>query len=112
MATLSSIARACLSAALVSATFSAAAQATSPAQPQAPAPQTQAPAATDAAAASNASAADTAFKRADVNGDGKLSSDEARQYPALAGKFTEFDKDADGALSSQEFSAGVMSGKN
>ncbi|HEY0856369.1 MAG TPA: EF-hand domain-containing protein [Albitalea sp.] len=109
MATLSSIARASLTAVLAGATFGALAQATSPAQT--PAPQTQAPAANDPAAAGNSAATDAAFKRADTNGDGKLSSDEARQFPALAGKFTEFDKDADGALSSAEFAASV-SGKN
>lgn len=53
------------------------------------------------------SPAEAAFKRVDANADGKISKDEATAMPALASKFTELDRDKDGALSLSEFMAGV-----
>jgi hypothetical protein len=50
---------------------------------------------------------DASFKRADANGDGKLSSNEAGKFPALAAKFAALDKDKDGFLSADEFSAAM-----
>jgi hypothetical protein len=52
-------------------------------------------------------AVEAAFKRADVNADGKLSSSEATAIPALDARFGELDKDKDGMLTMTEFSAGV-----
>jgi Ca2+-binding EF-hand superfamily protein len=46
-----------------------------------------------------------AFQRADGNGDGKLSPDEASRLPAIAEKFDALDKDRDGYLSLDEFAA-------
>jgi Ca2+-binding EF-hand superfamily protein len=48
-----------------------------------------------------------AFARADANGDGKLSKEEAARMPAVSAKFAQFDKDKDGSLSPAEFAAGV-----
>lgn len=76
------------------------------AQYQAPAPATPVPESTSPAADSSA-IVQTAFKRADLNGDGRLSSDELSQFPALSSRFTDLDKDKDGFVSSSEFSAGV-----
>lgn len=48
---------------------------------------------------------DPALKRADANGDNKLSKAEAARMPAIAAKFDELDKDKDGSLSPQELMA-------
>ncbi|HEX6707865.1 MAG TPA: EF-hand domain-containing protein [Albitalea sp.] len=93
------------------------------AQAQTAAPGSQAPAATTTApgtatgtaapttgaspTSSSAATIEAAFKRADVNGDGRLSSSELAQIPALASKFGDLDKDKDGFVSNAEFSAGV-----
>ena len=50
-------------------------------------------------------AVEAAFSRADANGDGKLSRDEAAQLPAIALKFDDLDTNKDGFLSMEEFSA-------
>lgn len=60
-----------------------------------------------APAAADQATLDAAFKQADTNQDGKLSSAELGQIPALTGKFADLDKDKDGTVSSAEFSAGV-----
>ena len=50
-------------------------------------------------------AVEAAFSRADSNGDGKLSRDEAGLLPAIALKFDDLDTNKDGFLSMEEFSA-------
>ena len=50
-------------------------------------------------------AVESAFSRADINGDGKLSRDEAGHLPAIALKFDDLDTNKDGFLSMEEFSA-------
>lgn len=51
-------------------------------------------------------AAQAAFKKADANGDGKLSKDEAAKVPKIASMFDRLDQNKDGALDLAEFSAG------
>lgn len=77
---------------------SAAASAQSTAQPM-----TNPPAATAPAAGASAEA----FKRADANGDQRLSRDEAKQLPAVAQNFDRLDSDKDGSISLAEFEKGV-----
>lgn len=55
---------------------------------------------------------EVAFSRADTNGDGKLSKEEAARMPAISAKFEELDTNKDGALSMDEFSVGYMSAVN
>lgn len=52
--------------------------------------------------------AQAAFKRADTNGDGKLSPSEAAALPAIAARFEALDTDKDGSLSSTEFALGYQ----
>ena len=52
-------------------------------------------------------AIEAAFARADTDGDGKLSRDEAQRFPEIAARFDELDSDRDGFLSLIEFSVGA-----
>ena len=52
-------------------------------------------------------AIEAAFARADVNGDGKLSREEAQRFPEIAARFDALDLDHDGFLSLSEFAAGA-----
>ena len=58
--------------------------------------------------ATDKTAMEAAFTRADGNGDGKLSKEEAARMPAIAAKFDELDVNKDGFLSREEFAAGYM----
>lgn len=51
--------------------------------------------------------ADAAFDRADADGDGGLSAQEAQRLPAVAERFAEIDTDGDGLISREEFHPGV-----
>lgn len=62
---------------------------------------------TQGAMQSESAVVKAAFKRADANSDGKLSREEAAALPAVAEKFTQLDKNSDGAIDSSEFEAGV-----
>ncbi|HWI10534.1 MAG TPA: EF-hand domain-containing protein [Burkholderiaceae bacterium] len=52
-------------------------------------------------------AIEAAFARADTNGDGKLSREEAQRLPEIAARFDELDRDHDGFLSFAEFVVGA-----
>lgn len=51
-------------------------------------------------------AAQAAFKRADANGDGKLSKEEAARLPGIAEKFDALDKEGKGFLTISDFATG------
>ncbi len=65
--------------------------------------QSQAP--TADAGARERLALEAAFNRADANGDGKLSREEAGHLPAIALRFDDLDTNKDGFLSMEEFNA-------
>ncbi|MFT3954241.1 MAG: EF-hand domain-containing protein [Piscinibacter sp.] len=69
--------------------------------------QTAAPAGPDAKARM---ALEAAFTKADANGDGKITKDEAAKVPEISAKFDVLDKDKDGALTLAEFAAGFKAG--
>ena len=69
--------------------------------------QTAAPAAPDA---KGRMAVEAAFTKADANGDGKVSREEAAKVAAIGTKFDTLDKDKDGVLTLAEFSAGFSAG--
>jgi hypothetical protein len=82
--------------------FAAMAQAQAPAKTQGKAPAAE-------LSAKDKAVVETSFGRADANGDGKLSKEEAVKLPAVSTKFEELDKNKDGFLSLDEFAAGVAS---
>ena len=55
---------------------------------------------------------EVAFSRADTNGDGKLSKEEAARMPAISAKFEELDGNKDGSLSMDEFAVGYSAAAN
>ena len=55
-------------------------------------------------------AVEAAFAKADANGDGKVSKDEAAKMPEISAQFATLDKDKDGALTLAEFAAGYTMG--
>ncbi len=55
-------------------------------------------------------AVEAAFAKADANGDGKVSREEAAKVAAIGTKFDTLDKDKDGVLTLAEFSAGFSAG--
>ncbi len=101
MSTLSLFARGSFAALALGATAFAHALATSQTPQSSATGMAAPPAATQAAI-------DTAFKQADTNADSKLSNAELGQIPALAARFADLDKNKDGSVSTDEFSAGVM----
>jgi hypothetical protein len=52
---------------------------------------------------------EAAFKRADVNQDGKLSRQEAERFPAVAQRFEQIDSNHDSLISLEEFSRAANS---
>lgn len=55
-------------------------------------------------------AVEAAFTKADANGDGKVTKDEATKMPEISAKFDALDRDKDGALTLAEFAAGYKMG--
>ena len=76
------------------------------AQTTMPAVTVEPPAAAEPSATGRA-ALEAAFTRADANGDGSLSREEAARMPAIAARFDELDKNKDSVLSLEEFAAGA-----
>jgi hypothetical protein len=98
-----------LLACLTSVALAAVAQTTAPTAPTAPAAT---PKATAAPSAKDKASMEVAFSRADANGDGKVSKEEAARMPAISSKFEELDGNKDGGLSMDEFSVGYMAAAN
>jgi Ca2+-binding EF-hand superfamily protein len=103
MSTLTVLARGSFAALIIVTGLGTQAQTQTPKMPQAPSATT-----TPAPSPAEKATLDAAFKRADTNGDGKLSPAELAQIPALASRFADLDKDKDGSISAAEFSTGVQ----
>ena len=73
--------------------------------------QTKAPTTEQPVAAKDKAVIESAFAKADANGDGKLTKEEAAKLPAVGSKFDELDKNKDGSLSLEEFAAGFATTK-
>lgn len=98
---LDNVARALIIATASAWSVGAAAQGAQPAQPGTP------PSAQQQPGAGVSPAMQAAFKRADADGDGKVTRDEAAKAGMAADKFAALDKNGDGALDIAEFSAPV-----
>jgi Ca2+-binding EF-hand superfamily protein len=59
--------------------------------------------------AKDKTAMEAVFTRVDLNGDGKLSREEAERLPAIAAMFDKLDADHDGQLTLAEFAVGYHS---
>ena len=70
--------------------------------------QTKSPSAELPPAAKDKAVVESAFTRADLNGDGKVSVEEAARLPAIGAKFDDLDKNKDGSLSLEEFAGGFV----
>lgn len=55
-------------------------------------------------------AVEAAFTKADANGDGRISKEEASKLPDIVSRFEMLDKDKDGSLTLTEFAAGYKAG--
>lgn len=77
------------------------------AQAQSTTPPMTAPPAANSPAAQTPAPVGDVFKRADTNGDQRLSRDEAKQVPSLAQHFDRLDTDKDGSLTLAEFGKGM-----
>lgn len=73
--------------------------------------QSKDPAADQQATGKDRTAFESAFKRADTNGDGKLSKEEASRLPGIAARFDELDKNKDGVLSPDELTSTPKAGQ-
>lgn len=70
--------------------------------------QTSTAPAAEPPAAKDKAVVEGAFTRADSDGDGKLTKEEAARLPSVGTKFEELDKDKDGNLNLQEFGTGFV----
>ena len=57
-------------------------------------------------AATDRIAVESTFAKADANGDGRITREEATALPAIAARFDQLDRNKDGVLSLEEFGAG------
>ena len=75
--------------------------------------QTKDPSAAESPSAikDKAASGESPFKRADANGDGKISKEEAAKVPGLAARFDELDKNKDGVLTADELTASPKPGQ-
>jgi hypothetical protein len=60
------------------------------------------------ATAVDKSVVESAFSKADLNGDGKVSKEEAVRLPAIGAKFDQLDTNRDGGLRLDEFAGGFV----
>lgn len=68
--------------------------------------QVRAPMPQEPVAATDRIAVESTFAKADANGDGRITREEATALPAIAARFDQLDRNKDGVLSLEEFGAG------